>query len=159
MKFAERLEKCESIADIFELVKEAVLKHLGTSRAGLTLVLAELGSSDYGFVGAYYPVGSNTIVMNRSVLRRLRTEAPELFKAYVFHVLLHEYLHALGVLDEAQTGLYTYNITRSAFGEEHVATKLALKMEELIPLLRNLERLGEIEHVRDFDRSSTEYIM
>jgi len=40
VRFAERLEKCESIADIFELVKEAVLKHLGTSRAGLTLVLA-----------------------------------------------------------------------------------------------------------------------
>lgn len=159
MSFGEKLERCEDIGDIFELVKEAVMKSLGTSRAGLGLVLAELGGGAHGFIGAYYPVGSNTIVMNRSVLRRIEEATPEIFKAYVFHVLLHEYLHALGILDEAQTRLHTYNVTSSVFGEGHTATRLAQKMEGLIPLLRNLEGDGKAEYITDFDRSSTEYIM
>jgi hypothetical protein len=99
--FESKLEKARNIPDIFELVKLAVRKTIGKERSGLMLGLSNLGGGPEGFVGAYYPVATNIIVMNTMPLDRIRQTDPSLYKPYVFHILLHEYIHTLGVMTKA----------------------------------------------------------
>lgn len=91
----------KDLIDTFESVKEVVRKTAGRSRAGLMLGLQELGTFPNGFVGAYYPINSNLIVMNKTPLRRIKETNPHLLEPYSFHVLLHEYIHSLGIIDES----------------------------------------------------------
>jgi hypothetical protein len=53
---------------IFEEVKDLVRQKEQRSRAGLMLGLQELGSNLNGFIGAYFPVSSNIIVINKTPL-------------------------------------------------------------------------------------------
>jgi hypothetical protein len=158
------LENAKNLSDVFELVKEAVRKTTGRSRAGLMLGLSEMGASGGGFVGAYYPVDSNIIVVNRTILDRLRENNPGLYNPYAFHVLLHEYLHSLGLLDEGLTRRKTYEITSATLGEKHPATEIALDLGKVIPDVVYPEagwqptEFAPVELVRDFARSDTRYI-
>jgi len=152
----------QNLIETFEDVKEVVRKSEGRSRAGLMLGLQELGSSLNGFIGAYYPASSNIIVMNKTPLRRIIDTNPKLFDPYVFHVLLHEYIHSLGFLDERTTELKTYEISKEHFGEDHIITQLSTNMRKFFPNLvypvygwlpsRNVPT---IEIVHGFDRSNT----
>ncbi|MFQ5976122.1 MAG: hypothetical protein ACE5J5_07405 [Candidatus Hydrothermarchaeales archaeon] len=160
----ERLEQTENLADIFEIVKEAVRKKLHTGRAGLNLGLAELGGHKNYLIGAFYPVGSNIIIMNKTPLRKITESNHALFKPYSFHILLHEYLHSLGNLDEHYTRGLTYKITRDIFGPEHLATLISEDMSRFLPYLvypasdwTPKEGL-KVEMVPNFDRSSINYI-
>lgn len=161
--FPNSLENAKTLADIFELVKAAVSESLGASRGGLMLGLADLGNHPLGWMGAFYPVGTNIIVMNKVPLLRIRETRPELYKPYAFHVLMHEYLHSLGHLDERVVRARVYEISKAVFGEAHIATKLA---KDTTPFFPNLvypelswrpEDLN-IELVGDFDRGSCGYI-
>ena len=150
------------LIETFEDVKEAVRKSEGRSRAGLMLGLQELGASTNGFIGAYFPVSSNIIVINKTPLRRIMETNPKLFKPYVFHVLLHEYIHSLGFLDEYTTERKTYDISKEHFGEKHVITQLSLNMRQFFPNLVHPsygwlppQKTPEIELIRGFDRSNT----
>lgn len=125
----------QNLIDIFEDVKDAVRKSEGRSRAGLMLGMQELGSTLNGFIGAYYPVTSNIIVINKTPLRRITETNPRLLKPYSFHVLLHEYIHALGYLDEEITKRKTYEISKENFGETHIITKLSKDMTQFFPNL------------------------
>jgi len=84
MDFARRLEEAQTLADIFELVKRAVETVLGRSRAGLMLALADLGNSPQGFLGAFYPIATNVIVMNKVPLIRIQETNPDLYRHYAF---------------------------------------------------------------------------
>ena len=125
----------KTLIESFEQVKDAVRKSEGRSRAGLMLGIQELGSTLNGFIGAYYPVASNIIVINKTPLRRIIETNPQLLKPYGFHVLLHEYIHALGYLDEEITKRKTYEISKENFGEDHVITKLSKDMKQFFPNL------------------------
>ncbi len=161
--FNTRLENARTLADIFEVVKEAVKESIGTSRGGLMLGLANLGNHPQGFLGAFYPVGSNIIVLNRVPLDRIKETDPRLYKPYTFHVMLHEYLHTLGYLDESVVRQKVYGICRDIFGEEHPATRLAA---DTTPFFKNLVYPDvawkaddmKLELVPGFDRSSASYI-
>lgn len=161
--FNERLEKARTLADIFEVVKAAVWESSGKSRAGLMLGLANLGNDPQGFLGAFYPVGTNVIVMNRVVLDRIKETDSKLYKPYIFHVLLHEYIHTLGYLDENEVREIVLDISKTIFGEEHLATRFAKNPTRFIP---NLAYQGvswkpddmNIEIVPGFDRGCTSYI-
>lgn len=162
--FPNRLEEAVSIADVFEVVKDAVWKSLRQGRAGLNLGLAELGGRENFLIGAFYPVGSNIIVMNKLPLRRIWETDYALFKPYSFHILLHEYLHAIGHLDEATARWLTQKITSQIMGAEHMATQMANDLSKFLPNLTHAEigwqPEGElfVEMVPGFDRSSTGYI-
>ena len=165
--YRQKLEAAKTLSDVFEIVKEGVRKVLHTGRAGLTLGLADLGGDAGTWVGAFYPVGSNTIVMNRMPLQWITRMNPPLFTAYAFHVLLHEYIHALGYIEEAHTRKLVYWISRELFGEEHVVTQMSRDISAFIPnvgystedaVQENLEGVA-LEMVPDFDRSSVTYIM
>ncbi len=160
--FRQQLEEADTLADIFEVVKAAVHKSTGKRRAGLMLGMANLGNSPKAFLGAFYPVGSNVIVMNKIPLQRIKETRPEFYKPYAFHVLMHEYIHTLGYLDEGAVRSQVYQISKETLGEEHLATRFAADTR---PFFENLVYPGAVlapeekmELVDGFDRSSTSYI-
>ena len=161
--YCARLDEARSLPDIFELVKSLVLKSMGKSRGGLMLGMATLGNHPQGFFGGFFTTGTNVIVLNRIPLQRIKESRPELYKPYVFHVLLHEYIHSLGYLDEADVKSKVTMITREALGEEHLATQMAQNCSEFIKHLAypdvswKPEDTG-LELVQGFDRSSVSYI-
>ena len=161
--FNTRFETAKNLPDIFELVKAAVWDCQRKSRGGLMLGLANLGNQPEGFFGAFYPVGSNVIVMNKIPLERIKETRLELYKPYAFHVLLHEYLHTLGYMDESGVRQMAHKITKEVFGEEHLATKIAANTAHFF---HNLVYPGatwqpdemKMELVCGFDRGSASYI-
>lgn len=132
-KLVEALDAATSLAQVFEVVKRAVRGVLGEERAGLMLALADLGNHPQGFLGAFHFAGSNYVVVNKNPLRRLRDTTPEWFNAYAFHVLLHEYLHSLGHVGEAETRRLCLAVSRGALGEGHVATRMAHDIAPFMP--------------------------
>ena len=163
ISFHSRLDNSKTLADIFEVVKAAVWNNQRASRGGLMLGIANLGNHPQGFLGAFYPVGTNVIVMNKIPLERIKETRPELYKPYIFHVLLHEYLHTLGYLNEGGVRQMVIEITKNVFGEEHLATMIALDTNRFF---KNLVYPGatwqpdetKMELVGDFDRESASYI-
>ncbi|MDH4122541.1 MAG: hypothetical protein OEV21_00415 [Thermoplasmata archaeon] len=162
-KISSLLDNARSLADVFEVVKTAVYSTIHMSRGGLMLGLADLGNHPGRFFGAFYPVGTNIIVMNRTPLARIKETQPDLWRPYAFHVLLHEYLHTLGYLDENQVGRKVYDISETALGKDHPATQIAMDTVKFFPNLvypniawqpENLD----VELVEGFDRSSVSYI-
>jgi len=161
ISFESELETAKDLADIFELVKVAVRETTGKERPGLMLGLANLGGGPQGFVGAFYPVATNIIVMNSLPLKRIKETDPALYKPYVFHILLHEYLHTLGIIDEAATRARTYDISVRTFGKNHPVTQFAADLSRFVPKLVypiygwQPQEDYELELVKGFDRSST----
>ncbi len=162
-KFEEKLEKAKGLAEIYELVKEAVKFSIKRERAGLMLGLADLGQQEGYFIGGFYVFGSNILVMNKLPLNRILDTKPELFKPYAFYILLHEYLHSLGIPDEAGVRNLTHSISSKCFGEEHVVTQMAKDFFKFFPSVAFPDANysppdNRIEIVRDFDRNYSAYI-
>ncbi len=161
----ERLDNSESFSDMFEIVEEVVKETFNAHRAGLMLGLAEMGARGNYFIGAFYPVGSNIIVLNKTPLRRIReNHDSQVYKSYCFHLLLHEYLHSLGVLNERLVRRMTYQVSFKSFGSDHPATEIAKKgIGSLFPFVTYptpdypFEPDREIEIVSGFDRRNTMY--
>jgi len=147
-------------------VKQSVKKFLNRHRRGLMLGLADLGMKRGYFVGAFHLVGSNIIVVNRVPLETaLRNTDKKVFNAYCFHLLLHEYLHSLGYIDEREVRELTQEVCRLALGNTHPATIMAERgIDFYFPKVTyfarpfSLPRDIQIELVKDFDSSSAEYI-
>ncbi len=163
MDFPRKLDEARSLADVFELVKRAVEVVEGRSRAGLMLALADLGNHPGGFLGAFYPLASNVIVMNKVPLLRIRETNPELYRHYVFYVLLHEYLHSVGIVDEAACRQEAHRIAESLFGPEHLVTQISEDFTRFFPQLVFPDAAWQprelnLEFVRGFDRGSASYI-
>jgi hypothetical protein len=107
------------------VVKRSVKDFLNMERTGLELYLKELPLE----VGAFHKMGTNIIVMNRALIDRV-VEAQVSFaemRSFIFNILLHEYLHSLGIYDELKTRRLTYEISKVSLGEKHPATILARK--------------------------------
>ena len=154
----------QELIETFEEVKKAVSKNEGRSRAGLMLGLQEIGATLEGFIGAYYPVASNIIVLNKTPIRRIIDTNLNLLKPYSFHVLLHEYIHSLGFLNESITRQKTYEISIKHFGEDHIVTKLSTDIKQFFPNLvypiqgwLPPETTPVIELIRGFDWSNTNH--
>jgi hypothetical protein len=163
MDFPGRLEKAEGFAEIFGLVKEAVTNTLNRERSGLMLGLSGMGIGHQGFIGGFHQLGSNTIVLNKSVLERLGEKKPVLLKPYIFSTLLHEYLHSLGIVDEHRARILTYKICSDTLGEDHTATKLSMDVNKLAVLVaeNGPEASSEFQDfavVEGFDMESMSYI-
>lgn len=101
--------------------------------------------------------------MNRIPLQRIKETKPELYRPYVFHILLHEYIHSLGYLEEDKVRSLVYQITRDALGEGHLATQIAGNtggfMKHLVyPNSAWKPDDTRLELIDGFDRSSVSYI-
>jgi hypothetical protein len=156
--FVESLEKCRSYGDIFDLVKKSVKKILGLHRAGLILYLENLPVN----IGAYYQVGSNGIVLNKSLISLMGKSLMSRieFNSLIFFLLLHEYLHSLGFLDEEEVRRIVYEISVKTFGKNHPAAKIALEPPLInIPAPYEWGLLNhDVEIVKDFERIKDSYI-
>ena len=164
MDYKKSLEKAKNFADIFDLVKSAVKNYLGTDQAGLLLGLSDLGAYGNAYLGAFYSFDANTIVINKMPLNKIKRTKPDLYNPYIFHVLLHEYIHSLGIVEEDQVRQLVYEITQKYFGKNHLATQMAFNLGKFIPNLTfddNFEapEYLSIEFVSGIDRGNTDYIM
>ncbi|MBS7626673.1 hypothetical protein KEJ51_06520 [Candidatus Bathyarchaeota archaeon] len=121
--YESALHESNDFQDIFEIVKLSVKDYLGLERSGLTLHLRDLPVE----VGAFHKIGTDIIVLNRRLIDiavRVGASIAEI-KALIFSVLLHEYLHSLGMYREEDVRLLTYKISRRLFGGDHPATILS----------------------------------
>ncbi|TAL47093.1 hypothetical protein EPN87_03775 [archaeon] len=161
MKILQKeFEKANTFSELFELVKIVVKESLNMERTGLMLSLSELGVQPNGFVGGYHPVGSNVIVMNKTATDLVDHVNPEISKAYRFHILLHEYLHTLGILDEENVRAVAYVVSKKAFGGKHPVTMVSARFGEILKGMSYdiKPRSSGIEIVNDFDISNVSYI-
>ncbi|HLA46111.1 MAG TPA: hypothetical protein VJ207_00905 [Thermoplasmata archaeon] len=163
MNFPDALDRATSLPDVFEIVKLAAEQHVGRTRGGLMLALADLGNHPRGFLGAFYVIASNVIVMNKVPLVRIRDTQPHLYNHYAFHVLLHEYLHALGYVDEARCRQLVYDLSHTLFGEDHAVAQIARDVTRFFPSLVYPDAAWQpadlkLELVANFDRGNTGYI-
>jgi hypothetical protein len=120
-----------------------------------------------GFIGGmHFPPGTD-IVMNKTPLTLImETQSYEVIWAYTYHILLHEYVHSLGVWDEQQCRVITLRITEEIFEEaDHPALILAKNgIAAYFPNLEIIYRPPEqrpdgivIEYISGFDRESYSY--
>jgi hypothetical protein len=149
----DRKIKAASLAGIFALVKKLVRKRLGLDQAGILVGLQDLGMSRQGYIGAFYNLATNMIIINRSALA---TVSQDNVNYYLFHVLLHEYIHAIGSYDESETRAIVEQLTVEMFGQGHVITELArgktFGMFDIEPLDIS------VDFVMGIDRENTDYI-
>ncbi len=110
-------------------------------------------------VGAFHPMGTNEIVLNRRLLRS-KTGMTE--RSHLFAILLHEYLHSLGFEDEAHVRRLTYRVCLDNFGKASAVAEAAitgpwadLTEEDFGELEPDLN----LELVRNFERPDSGYII
>jgi len=152
---------------IFAKVKKDVKGVYGRHRAGLSLGLVEMGMNRGGFIGGMHFYPGTDIVMNVTPLKIILKEQPfEIVWAYTYHILLHEYVHSLGILNEKQCRIITLNISEEIFMDSnHPAIILAksgigtyFPNINLIYAPPDLKPDGiPIEYVYEFDRESYDY--
>lgn len=133
-RYQETLDSAKSYAEVWLIVKETVEAVLKKRRGGMMLFLDDLPLQ----VGAYYPVGTNNIVLNRRLVEIVEASLKNkpLVNALVYNLLLHEYLHALGELSEIEVRRQVVIVAKKCFGEEHDVTMLARKSPWI--LLQNM---------------------
>ncbi|WP_309491902.1 hypothetical protein [Candidatus Hecatella orcuttiae] len=158
--YRKKVRESQDFGDLFEVVKKSVLEVLGHQRAGLMLYLADLPL----YVGAYHGVNSNTIVVNRALLRLVReeTESAEEMNSFVYVLLLHEYLHSLGFVDETQVKNLARRVALETLGEEHPAAKASQDPYSLLKRRIPLDTpfaMDAPELVKDFDRQAQRYFV
>jgi len=154
----ERLGRPADYDAVFRVVRAAVRSVLGVERPGLGLGLSDLPPQ----LGAYWQVTGNLIVMNEGLVEAMRSHAkdPLELNSFVYVILAHEYLHSLGYLDEHAVREVTAHVTRTAFGPDHPATRMAEgDLWRMFPFLAHA-RGGRGQHFKvvsrfDLDTTST----
>ncbi len=159
--YRSRINRAEGFSEVWEIVKGTVKDSLGEHRRSMMLFLDNLPLH----LGAYHPLGTNNIVLNRTLVEIVEaaTKSKRLVNAFVYSLLVHEYLHALGHVPEAEVRSLVYRISRECFGEDHIVTRLAEKSPWA--LLREIPLRGinapkrAMEIVKDFEKSNEKYII
>ena len=157
---SERLDQCHDFGDVFELVKKSAERSLGLRRAGLMLYLAKLPNH----IGAFHTMGTNGIVMNRTTLDMVTHSARSIreINSYVYSILLHEYLHALGYVEEEEVRKLVHDVSLDTFGPDHPATQIASKGPgSVLPGVvydESPNKAPDFEVIPDLERSSQRYI-
>ncbi|MDH5448103.1 MAG: hypothetical protein OEY24_08790 [Candidatus Bathyarchaeota archaeon] len=157
----QQLDNAEGYSEVWEIAKDNVKAVLKQQRQGMMLFLDDMPLR----LGAYHPLGTNNIVLNRALVQIVEatTKSRKLLNAFVYTILLHEYLHALGYIPEAEVRPLVYKVSKTCFGEEHVAARLAKSgpwsLLRGLPLdaLKAPKRVMEI--VKDFEKTNQRYIV
>lgn len=164
MDYEKEIKRAKTIANIFEVVKEMIREYLGLEQAGLMVGMTDLGVHSNGFIGAFYSMEANTIIINKKPLARILQTNPMLYNYYLFHIMLHEYIHSIGSFDEAQTRLLVQEMSQHYFGNRHIITELAANIGKFMPNL-TYPTVGfqtpsdiNIDFVMGIDRKNTNYI-
>lgn len=156
----KKLQEAQSFGEVFQVVKKAVQSVLGIRRAGLELILMDLPRE----VKALHRIGSNVILLNRKTLEAiLKTSKTKLeVNSYLFSILLHEYLHSLGIVDEDEVKMLSIKVIRDSLGEDHIAYKITSRdLADIHPETEEefeYEVDGDVEIIQDFDVDNADYI-
>ena len=145
--------------EAFELVKSTVEARYKMHRAGLSLILQVMPTN----LGAYHVLGSNLIIANKRILDIIKKyKSNEEYNSYLFMVLVHEYLHSFGIIDELQVRKMTYTLIASLVGEDHMATSMARyqpwNLFAELNLFHNNSFEQKFEVIRNFDKTTQSYI-
>ncbi len=159
--YRSKIEKAQGFSELWEIVKDTVKDSLGEHRVGMMLFLDDLPLQ----LGAYHPLGTNNIVLNRTLVQiaEAATQSKRLVNAFVYSLLVHEYLHALGHIPEVEVRPLVFQVSKDCFGEDHIVTKLAAKspwaLLRGVPLSRIEAPKRVIEIVKDFEKTNQKYII
>lgn len=158
--YRDRLNVAASYSEVWEIVRDTVDFALHRHRSSMMLFLDDLPIR----LGAYHPSGTNNIVLNRALIQIVEgvIESKRMINGLVYNLLLHEYLHALGEVSESKVRGLVVQVCRKCFGEDYVATEVALKspwsLLKGIPLKNVNVPKRVMKIVKDFEKSD-EYIV
>jgi hypothetical protein len=153
--YRDRLENAANYGQVWEIVKDTVNFSLHKRRSAMMLFLDDLPIQ----LGAYHPVGTNNIVLNRALVQIVEAsiDSKRVINALIYNLLLHEYLHALGEYSELDVRRVVFEVARKCFGEDHVAAVVAKKspwaLLKGIPLEAINPRKRVMEIVKDFEKT------
>jgi hypothetical protein len=159
--YSSSIDEAEGFRGIWKIVKETVQVCLGENRRGMMLFLDDLPLH----LGAYHQLGTNNIVLNRRLVNIVEavTKSKKLVNAFVYSILTHEYLHALGHVSEAEVRSLVYDISKQCFGEDHIVTTLAEKtpwsLLKGIPLTDIQAPKQAMELIKDLEKPNQTYIV
>jgi len=157
----KQLETVGSYADVWQIVKDTVDFAYGKRRGSMMLFLDDLPLQ----IGAYYPVGTNNIVLNRHLVDIVEAtlQDQQMINALVYNLLLHEYLHALGELSEVEVRRQVMAVAEKCFGKDHAVTVLATKSPWIllkdVPLEAAAAPKRVMQIVRNFEKTTDKYIV
>ena len=160
-KFGKSLELAANYAEVWQIVKDSVDFAFGKRRGSMMLFLDDLPLQ----IGAYYPVGTNNIVLNRHLVDIVEATLNDKRKVndLVYNLLLHEYLHALGELSEVEVRRQVVTVAEKCFGSEHEVTVLARKSPWIllkdVPLETALAPKRVMQIVRNFEKTTDKYVV
>jgi hypothetical protein len=160
-RYCSRIEEAEGFSEVWEIVKETVKFSLGKHRYGMLLFLDDLPLH----IGAYHSLGTNNIVLNRSLLNIVETvtKSKKLVNAFVYSILTHEYLHALGHISETEVRSLVYEVSKQCFGQDHIVTELAKKTPWIlikgIPFKELKIPKQAMEVVKNLEKPNQHYII
>lgn len=160
-RYCSKIDAAEGFNGIWEIVKDTVKISLGKHRLGMLLFLDDLPLH----LGAYHQLGTNNIVLNRTLVNIVDsvTKSKKIVNAFVYSILTHEYLHALGHVSESEVRSLVYDISKKCFGEDHIVTKLAEKTPwsilKGIPLNELPASKQPMELIKDLEKSDFRYIV
>lgn len=153
--FCESLSKANNYGEVWKIVQETTEYALGKRRNCMMLFLDDLPLQ----LGAYYPVGTNNIVLNRALVDVVEASVTDKFtvNALVYNLLLHEYLHALGEMSETKVRREVVEVAMKSFGERHLVTEVARKSPWVLLKDVSLRAMTaskqEMEIVYDFEKT------
>jgi len=159
--YSSRIDEAAGFRGIWEIVKETVQVCLGENRRGMLLFLDDLPLH----LGAYHQLGTNNIVLNRRLVNIVEvvSKSKKLVNAFIYSILTHEYLHALGHVSEAEVRSLVYDVSKQCFGEDHIATTLAEKtpwsLLKGIPLTDIPAPKRAMELIKDLEKPNQTYIV
>ena len=160
-RYCSLIEDADGFREVWEIVKETVKVSLGQHRLGMLLFLDDLPLN----IGAYHSLGTNNIVLNRTLLNIVETvtKSKKLVNAFVYSILTHEYLHALGYVSESQVRSLVYDLSKQCFGDDHIVTELAEKTPWMlikgVPLHEIPVTKQPMELVKDLEKPNQRYIV
>lgn len=153
--YRNRIENAASYAEVWEIVKDTVEFALHRRRAGMLLFLDDLPIQ----LGAYYPLGTNNIVLNRILVQIVEAEGEprNVVNALIYNLLVHEYLHALGEVSEVEVREMVVKVAEKCFGKDYIAAEVAVKSPWIllkgIPLQAVNVPRRVMEIVKDFEKT------
>jgi len=160
-RYCSLIDDAEGFSGVWEIVKDTVKVSLGKHRKGMLLFLDDLPLH----LGAYHQLGTNNIVLNRSLVNIVATitKSKKLINAFVYSILTHEYLHALGHVSEAEVRSLVYDISKQCFGKDHIVTELAEKtpwaLLKGVPLTEVNVSKQPMELIKDLEKPNHRYIV
>jgi len=159
-RFQSSLNTAKIHAEVWRIVKKTVEYSLGKSLGSMMLFLDDLPLQ----IGAYHPVGTNNIVLNRRLIEIVKASisSNRLLNSLIYNLLLHEYLHALGEMSDIRVRRQVVKVSRDCLGDEHLATVLARKTPWVLLQKISLQAANApkrvMEIVKDFDKTG-DYII